>query len=282
MVRAVENFEEILFDENIIKEKLPPLVRKKLTELFDKRENSEFISKYKDDNEIEFFVRAENILRENGIITGSLSTRAILKLFRALNDYRFRYFPFFKGYQFQLSANFSNSKICRGPSCNYVFNKDISFNGIIGIPLNNKTEIISVVEASFPVDDKAYFQSITGGYYNPLTIKETQMLHSSFNNAIIDNSFYYDSPNTDYSYIAGIKLQLFRYITNLITFDGKAEYMFGKGKNSSENAFVIETEAGLNYSILNSLVFGVDIYYRNDKNIVSRYGINTSFRYYIF
>ena len=76
------NFEKILKRNGVITTLSPP-VKAKLTELFDKRNNKDYLSKYKDDNEIVFFKDIENLLLNEGIISKPLGAETVLRLYQA-------------------------------------------------------------------------------------------------------------------------------------------------------------------------------------------------------
>lgn len=282
MVKATDNFEQILLDEKIITGKLDPIVRKKLTELFDMRENRDFISIYKDDNEIEFFVKIENLLREHGIIKEYLGAKATLKLFQALTNNAFLYFPFYKGYQMQLSMNFDYAKVCNSYTCSFNLRKDMSLSGIIGVPINNITEAIGVLYFAFPIDSNPYKIALVNGFYNPLIIKEEQKLHNYRNSTIINTNWLDDNPVNEYSYIAGAKILLYRYITSNFGLTGRANVVWGKNKDNHPDSYELETEAGLTYYILNSMSLGLNSYYTLNNNHNYNFGIKTEINYYIF
>src|SRR5207247_1551385 len=96
------NFEKILKKEGVITNALNPEIKTKLTELLDKRNNKDYISKYKDDDEIIFFREVEKLLLNEGVITQPLGAEATLRMYRALNNIKYIYYPKYKGISTQL------------------------------------------------------------------------------------------------------------------------------------------------------------------------------------
>lgn len=135
-VARTQNFEKVLRKEKINADKLPYSVKIKLTELFDRRNNREFIYKFKDDDEINFFSEVEKLLKDERIIISSLDARTILKLFQLLTNNKFLYYPKYKGYQFQTMLYYP--LVTRKLSDSY----QLIFSGVYGLPLNYKTSFV--------------------------------------------------------------------------------------------------------------------------------------------
>jgi len=200
-ISRVNYFEQVLKDEKVIKENLPYNTQKKLVELFDKRNNREFIYKFKEDNEIEFFSQVENLLKSEGIINGNMSARTVLKLYQTLMNGKFLLYPKYKGYQLQAMFFYPFGSI---QGNNYGVNPELFISGMYGIPLSIKTQLSifgffsKVIKVSNDPDENYLFN--TKNIF-PLSVERTQLDFKGFSypigysivNSSSKNDFYFGS-----------------------------------------------------------------------------------------
>ncbi len=145
------NFEKALIQQKLITKPLDPLVRKKLTELLDRRNNSEFTGKYHDDADIEFYSQVEKLLLDEGIINGPLSSRAVLKLFQTLSNSKFVFYPRFKGYQLQAELDYFENNSRQFDSIPVSYLKSATFSAIYGLPLSMKLSLLGSAFLTIPI-----------------------------------------------------------------------------------------------------------------------------------
>lgn len=73
-----DNFETVLRKLKVINTPLTQTAKAKLTSLLDKRNNGDYLSKYKDDNDAMFFKDVEKVLNEDNVIDGKLGAEATM------------------------------------------------------------------------------------------------------------------------------------------------------------------------------------------------------------
>ena len=274
-VFQMHNFEDILVTEKIINNPLPNIVKKKLTELLDRRHNSEFLDKYKDDNEIEFFAQVEQLLSQEGVIKTPLSSRTTLKLYQALTNSSFIYFPRYKGYLFQLEIDYEGRKT----EDNTEFDKpDITLAGIYALPIGLKTDITASAFFTFPVNGQSlkYFREFQA--HSLLTIQEYQRSFYYHRYLI---PFYSTFEREDLSYVTGVKSNFLHNISQNIGITLSGEYAFAK-RNTGGFPVSYDLNTILNYDILTKLRFDFVIGFERSYDARYRFNSYGSIYYYIF
>ncbi len=247
-------FEQVLKKENIIPGNLPYNIRKKLTELFDKRNNREFIYKFKEDDEIEFFTDVETLLRENGIINTTLDSRTVLKLYQSLVNTKYLVYPKYKGYQMQTLFYFPFGST-EGSKVDLPY--ELVFSGIYGLPLSVKTQLVfyGFYSKLFNIHDNNYpssFFASTVRNIFPLSIERYQYDNPE-SKFFTEYAIGYDSRRTDYYF--GGNISVFHNFTDFLGIRGYANLLNYRDK--ADQDYVLTAVSGdvfLDYGILSRLI----------------------------
>lgn len=67
----------------------------------EERNDKDFISRYRDNDEVEFFTQVEALLLKEKIIDRSLNAKTTMMLYQTITNPKFVYYPEFEGYQLQ-------------------------------------------------------------------------------------------------------------------------------------------------------------------------------------
>ena len=238
------NFEKVLIDEGLTSKSLPPQVIRKLTVLFDKRRNSEFSSKYHDDADIEFFSQIEELLRNEKIISGPLSTRTTLKLYQALTNSSFIYFPRYRGYMVQAELGFSNK---RNPGTYYERGNSLRLilSGVYGLPIGIKTNLVFSGYTGIPLNNEPGGLLDYPLFHSPLILRENATDYYPSRILPVDTE--------KYDIIGGIKTLAYYNISSTAGLAGYADYSFGKTENSEYN-FILSAALTFKYNILSKMI----------------------------
>jgi len=239
------NFQNVLIDEGLTSKSLPPQVMRKLTALFDKRRNSEFTSKYHDDADIEFFSQIEELLRDEKIISGPLSSRTTLKLYQALTNSSFIYFPRYRGYMVQAELGFSNKRnegtyFERGNSLRLIL------SGVYGLPIGLKTDLVFSGFAGIPLNNEPGGLFDYPLFHSPLILRENATGYYPENISPIDTE--------KYDFTGGIKMLAYYNISSTAGLTGYANLSYGKTE-TSDNNFAFSTAVNFKYNILSRMIF---------------------------
>lgn len=261
------NFSKVLMDEGLTSKALPMRLVKKFTELLDKRRNSEFSSKYHDDADIEFFSRIENLLRDEKIISGPLSSRTTLKLFQALTNPSFVYFPRYKGYLLQAELSFSNENY------RYSYKQGnalrLILSGVYGLPVGLNTNLVFSCFAGVPLNKEYGALLDRPFFHSPLILRD-------------NSDSYYPSPflrldTEKYKFTGGIKLLAYHNISQMMGISALANMGYGKSEDEKDK-FVFYALVNFKYNILSRMVLNTtaefDRFQNREINFVTMFEIS--------
>ncbi|HEY3251213.1 MAG TPA: hypothetical protein VGK25_08850 [Ignavibacteria bacterium] len=269
------NIQQAMLDEKIIVRSLPEKTRKKLTEALDKRFEGEFTSKYKDDADIEFYALVEKILVDDGIISGGLNTRTVLKLFQALTNDKFVYFPNYKGYEFQAELKcLVNNRGTNYDTEEKTKLQSLTISGLYGRPVGIKNNITGSIFFTVPVQSDYIGDFFRYDFHSPITLIDYNNDYAVPN---FDAAYYSDK----LKYAVGSKLIFYHLLnkTAAISLSGEANYA-KTVENWDRNSYNIR--AGLIYNILSRLNGTINAgAYKSFYSVYNIY-LSGSFFYYIF
>lgn len=276
IVRETSNFEDILIREGYIKRKFDKKTADMINELLDRRNGSEFLSKYKDDNEIEFFTMLEALLLKNGVIEKTLNARTTLLLFRTLYNSSFVLYPVFRGFQTQaeLKIDFDNIEDTLSSP------KVLTLSSIYGLPLNQKTSLVFSGFFAFPVNNN-YNRNYYGfDVHSPIALRSSQQFRNNFF-GIVPNVFF--SYNDVFSYKAAAGFNIFHNIARTVGLSGAIRFITGK-KRDVENTYDynFQSSFSLIYNILSKLQMTGSLYVSNSPRTKYSVNLQGGFTYIIF
>ena len=273
-VNRTLNIQQVLIEEKIVTTPLPEKTRKKLTELLDKYYLGEFTSKYKDDSEIEFYTRVETILKEDGIISGTLNSRTVLKLFQALNNDNFLYFPNYKGCQFQAELEYLVNSYRRFSDANESKLYSLTLSGLYGLPIGIKNNFTGSVFFTIPLQPEYLGDFFDFNFHSPISLVE---YNSSFSVPQFDAAYY----NDEIKYAAGTKVTFYHLLNKTAALSFTMQGNYAKTiQNWDRSSYRVN--ASLLYNVLSKLRGVINL--GASKNFYSVYNIYLSggFSYYIF
>jgi hypothetical protein len=266
-----KNFENVLKNEGIISKKLNQDVFSKLTVLLDKRYNREFMSKYKDDADIEFFSQVEQLLLDEGVIKSPLSSKTTLKLFQALTNFSFVNYPRYKGFNAQAELDYNNINFYYNSSYENIVSLILS--GLYGLPLGYKTNLLFSAFISRPLNIDSNYLYKYPEFHSPYTIREGFPVYTPLT---------YDLPySRSFKYTSGAEIIIFHNFSPLIGISGFVNYSFGKSA-SGENGFSISSFAQLRYNILSKLYFNTTMQFFRTQSVKMSFGTFVDFNYILF
>jgi len=276
IITETSNFENILFKENYISKKLTKGDKVWLNSILDKRNNSEFITNFKDNSEIVFFTELEEALLSRGIITKPLNARTTMELYQSITNNNFLYFPRFRGFQLQAELQQTYSR-------NNYSNRNysaINFSSIYGIPLNMKLGVVASAFLSFPLNNDSNNTVFDFSFHSPLVIQDIHQIRS-FSNGLKPD--IYDLGSTSYSYKAGAVLSAYYYINNKAGLVSTVKYLIGK-KRYLNNIFdySIDINTTFLYNIIAKLNAYSSVGFRKNYYYNYSFSINGGISYYIF
>jgi len=267
------NIQQVLLDEKIISAPLPEKTRKKIVELLDKQNEGEFLSRFKDDADIEFFSRIEQVLRDDGVITGNLDTRTVLKLFQALTNEKFIYFPNYNGWQVQaeLQLNLRNY----GDENDKNKLRSFTLSAIYGRPIGLKNNFTGSVFFTVPVKPDYLYQYYRHDFHSPVTLLEH--FSGDLDIPYLENIEYRDTVK----YSLSTRLNFYQLINKTAGIYFTVIGNYAKIQHSYYRSS-FSAEATLVYNLLNKLVGTVNAGFK--KNYYLKYGLFVRFdiSYYIF
>ena len=258
---AESNFEDVLLKENYIRSPLPPEIRKQLTELLEERNDKDFISRYRDNDEVEFFTQVEALLLKEKIIDRSLNAKTTMMLYQTLSNPKFVYYPEFEGYQIQaevqLHANVDSDQ-------NF-----ITLGGIYGKLLNENSQLLFSGFMSFPFNTRADIFGLFNFTKNPFNsyLPVLFQRYELQNNNYLDPRRYslnYYSGNQNY--LLGGKVIFFKSFSRFIGIRPYTEVIVNKQIGAKEN-IISSTGAGIDYNIFSRLLFNLSA----EANITNKY-----------
>ena len=282
-VNQMQNFESALEDEKIINSPLKKSTRKKLTELLDKRQDRDFLSMFKDDGDIEFFARVEDLFKDEGVIQGNLSSRAVLRMYQALTNNSYVYFPVFKGFQVQAETKvYSKYNYNYNGSikeyCIYLFNAYI-LSGIYGLPVNRKLSFLGSAYTVIPVFEKFLQDGENFEFNSPITLAERNSLNYDNFRAISQTNNNYGESFTKMD--VGLSLQGFYSISRFcgLASDIYTEYLL---RDYEGDEITGGAGASFVFNILNHLKMKINFDISSTKNTKYRYTFSSDVTYYVF
>lgn len=256
---AESNFEDVLLKENYIRSPLPPEIRKQLIELLEERNDKDFISRYRDNDEVEFFTQVEALLLKEKIIDRSLNAKTTMMLYQTLTNPKFVYYPEFEGYQvqaeFQLHADDK-------PYQNF-----ITLGGIYGKLFNESSQLLFSGFLSFPLNTRADEYGLFNFVKNPFN----NYLPVLFQRYELQKNNYLDprnntSRNSNQNYFLGGKIIFFKSFSSFIGIRPFTEFIMNKPIGSNEQ-IISSTGAGIDYNIFSRLLFNLSA----EANITNKY-----------
>ena len=245
---------------------------RKLTALFDKRRNSEFTSRYHDDADIEFFSQIEELLRDEKIISGPLNSRTTLKLYQALTNSSFIYFPRYRGYMVQAELGFSNKRnegtyFERGNSLRLVL------SGIYGLPIGLKTDLVFSGFAGIPLNNQPGGLLDYPLFHSPLILRENSTGYYPIRISPVDTE--------KYDIIGGIKMLAYYNLSSFAGLSGYTNLSYGKTDNSDNN-FIFSTAVNFKYNILSRMIFNATAEFYRDQAKAIFFNTNFEINYIVF
>ncbi len=250
------NFEQILKERKVLISSIPASVKKELDILIEKRNNMDFISKYKDDADAEFFGQVEKILRENGVIKDKIDAETTIRLYNSLINNRYLYYPNYSGYQIQLEGQYQmNSDI---------FNNFVIASGILGVPLSSRSNFLFSGFFSLPLNDHAdagglFFNGFKTPFNNYIPVLAQK--YKIENTDYLQSREYVSYHEQDMSYFAGGKAILFYKFDDFAGIRGYVSSVVGKPDTLSvTNASNIG--AILDYNIFSHLTLNFQAEYQ--------------------
>ncbi len=277
-VLFAKNFETALLDEGIISNKLPSRVIQKLTVLLDKRSNSEFTSKYKDDADIEFFSQIEKLLLDEKTISAPLNSRSTLKLAQALGNYKFVYFPRYRGYLVQLELGFNNTSKLYSYQQERNNSLRLILSGLYGLPIGMKTDIVFSCFAGFPLGKERAGLPDYPLFHSPLILREKT---ASYYPSELSRFAISQYDTSKYDYIGAAKVLAYYSISSFAGIIGYCNLSYGKTQDSKDN-YVLRTVVNFNYNILSRLVLSSNMEFTRDQNRSIRFATGIDMNYIIF
>lgn len=239
-----KNFEDVLLEEKIISKRMHNKALSNLTELLDKRFNREFYSKYKDDADIEFFTEIESLLIDEKIINAPLNSRTVLKLYQALTNFSFVYYPRYKGYLAQLELNYTNISQRSNYNSEFHNNLTLLISGLYGLPAGLKTNFVFTAYAGIPLNDRSKLPIINGIFHSPITLRENYSVYPLINPAL--------DYNIRYEYFTGAKIIAFHNLSATAGISGFCNFNFGNTHNKNRN-YAVDTQLSFRYNLLSEI-----------------------------
>lgn len=266
-----KNIENALKDEAFIKKSISSGVISRLVVLLDKRRNWEFLSKYKDDADIEFYSQIESLLLGEKIISEPLNSRTALKLIQILTNSGFIYYPRYKGYQVQTELGFGSSNNSYPP---YNGNSvRLIISGVYGVPIGLKTDLVFSCYAGFPLNDKRARLLVNPIFHSPLFLREgsTPYIPSGIPPVSKD----------DFDDIGGVKALVFYNISSTAGVTGFTDFAYGKTK-SGKNNYRLSGDVTFSYNILSRMTLNSSVELRTDQTPSTYFSSGLSINYIVF
>jgi hypothetical protein len=280
-VTDADNFEKVLIKQKVISKPLSSGVKKKLIELLDRRNNSEFYSKYKDDAEIEFYSQVERLLTDEGVINSPLSSRTTLKLFQTLSNSKFIFYPKYKGYQIQAELDYTMDNNSGYDAVQTGYIKSATLSAIYGLPINAKLSLLGAAFFTVPVkynylNDYDYYT-----FHSPISLVQ-YFQRPNYDNELVP--FFKGSKGSEnFSYKMSGALDAYYNISSVAGANFHGQLNLAKFTGSASNALAsYEIRAELDYNILSKMILELSANY--DKSFYSGYDFGGAFRinYIIF
>lgn|GEM_PF-2813520 len=256
----IENFEMILSSEKLLGKKLNSHVKERLFVLFNQRNNRDFISKFKDNSDAEFFDRVEKLLIEEKVIETSLNAKTTIELYETLTNRKFILYPHYSGGEVQLTLQQQLNKNSIG---NF-----LTLGGIAGKKFDNKTSILFSGFGSMTLNDSANINYLFSYFSNPFfdyTQIKFNQYQLQYTNYLYTRLFENDI-NSNQSFIYGLKTILFKNISSFAGIRPYIEYIGNIPKNGKINN-LINIGIGGDYNIFSRLILS----FLAETNISNKY-----------
>lgn len=258
---AESNFEDVLLKEKYIRSPLSPGIKKLLTELLEERNDKDFISRYRDNDEVEFFTQVEALLIKEKIIDRALNAKTTMMLYQTLTNPKIVYYPEFEGYQVQaevqIQANDNSDEnfITLGGIYGKLFNEtsQMLFSGFLSFPLNTKADVFGLFNFI-----KNPFNS-----YLPVLFQRYELQK---NNYLDPRRYSLDYYSGNQNYLLGGKVIFFKSFSSFIGIRPYTEVIINKQKGEKEN-IISSTGAGIDYNIFSRLLLNLSA----EANITNKY-----------
>ena len=280
-VTDADNFEKVLIRQKVISKPLSAGVMKKLIELLDRRNNSEFYSKYKDDAEIEFYSQVERLLTNEGVINSPLGSRTTLKLFQTLSNPKFIFYPKYKGYQLQAELDYTMDNNSGYDAVQTEYIKSATFSAIYGLPINSKFSLLGSAFFTIPGKYNYLLEYDDYGFHSPISLVQ-YFQRPNYNNELVP--FFEGSKETErFSYKMSGAFDAYYNINSVAGANFHGQLNLAKLTGSAGNALAsYEIRAELDYNILSKMILELSANY--DKLFYSGYDFGGAFRinYIIF
>ena len=245
------NFEDVLLKEKYIQTPLPADVRKQLTEFLEERNDKDFISRYRDNDEVEFFTQVESLLLKEKIIDRALNAKTTMMLYQTLTNPKFVYYPEFEGYQVQAEVQLHADD---NPYQNF-----ITLGGIYGKLFNESSQMLFSGFMSFPLNTSAdaygLFNFVKNPFNNYLPVL-FQRYELQKNNYLDPRRTSSDYSNNNQNYFLGGKIIFFKSFSSFIGIRPFTEFIMNKPIGSKEE-IISSTGAGIDYNIFSRLLFNL-------------------------
>ena len=266
-----KNFEQVLRNEGIIMNKLPLSVSRKLTVLLDKKSKSEFKSKYKDDEDIEFFSQIEKLLLDEKIIDNPFDSRTTLKLYQALKNNTFIYYPRYKGFSAQAELSYNNiNQLERDVNENFLL---MLLSGVYALPLGYTTDLVFTGYAGIPLNQKQAHYYDYSFYHSPQIIREPYLGYRPW--------IGYFSYIRKYNYVAGLKMLSYYSFSYTSGISAYLQYQNGY-VNNEKTDYNISADIEFSYNILSHLILNSHIYFYNDQSLTTQFSSGVNINYIVF
>lgn len=277
------NFQNVLMAEKVITKPLPGVTMKKLIVLLDKRTDRDFTSKFKEDDEIEFFTMIEKTLLEDGIIQNGLGSRTVLKLFQALTSSSFFYFPNYKGFLFQTEARVTSLNNYYQYNENEQKNgiESITLSGLYGMPLGLRNNLTCTLFFTLPVQQKYLDDFYDFNFHSPITlIENTQNGRYETGYHMIIPDFYRIDYIDKVKYSTGAQVSFFHILNKSAGLFASASGNFAKVENHERAS--VKLYSSLIYNILNRLHISTSAGFYKSYYTTYNFFVNGGMYYYIF
>lgn len=270
------NFEKILREQKLIDGPLSADVKSKLDVLLEKRNNKDFISEYHDNSDAIFFAEVEKVLKSSGVIENTLNAETTIRMYDALNNSRYLYYPNYTGFQLQLEAQEQLN--------NDIFQNFLTFSGIYGRPLSSKANFLVSGFFSLPLNEHADAQGL---FYNGFKNPFDNFLPVIVERYKIDNTSYLRSKeyvvsfDKNLNYLTGAKALMFYKLNEFAGIRGYVSSVLSK-PDSLSVANSSNIGAILDYNIFSHLTLNFQTEYNITSDYKPEFYYNLGFLWNIF
>lgn len=279
VVNEAVNIENVLKKEGYIKSSFNKRARLLTNHLLDKRNENEFLTKYKDDNEIEFFTQLEKLLFDEKVIDRPLNARTTMKIYQTLNNNSFVLFPVYKGWQFNAELELKHSNTIDDTTTQPIA---LNLSGVLGLPLNNRSSFLLSAALAFPINKNYSNSNYRFENHSPVILRTLQREYYN-NNYITSESFYFSNYyNIIYSLKAFGQAYFFHNFNPTVGLSAGGIITAGKWRNQNCYNLKLRGDVNINYSVLNKLYIKSGIYFGALDDYDYSISFTTQIGYYIF